>query len=67
VPEVWIFTEPGNPAHPAASRGQIFMKGGVVCIVRDGYFGGNEAAFRTWLATLREWDQTAVSRAMQKK
>jgi hypothetical protein len=67
VPEIWIFTKPGNPAHPAASRGQIFMNGVVTCIVRDGYFGGSEAAFRTWLASLREWDQTALARAKQQK
>jgi len=67
VPEVWIFTELGNPAHPAASRGQILMNGVVTCIVRDGYFGGDEKAFHAWLASLQEWDKTAMASVTKKK
>jgi hypothetical protein len=61
--EVWWLTEPGHPAHPAASRARILTNQhtGENCLVRDGYFAGKQQRpFTLWLRTLKSFDENAV-------
>jgi hypothetical protein len=67
VPEIWILTEPGHPAHPAASRGELLTNGHMTCIVRDGYFAGDERAFADWLNDLERYDEQAIARTRAHK
>jgi hypothetical protein len=63
LPELWWFTEAGHPAHPAASRGQLMYNEQTreACLVRDGYFAGQESAFVDWLAELKRYDERIVA------
>jgi len=47
---IWVFTEPGHPAHPAVSTGVFYMNSITYGILNKGYFAGDEAAFRAWAA-----------------
>ena len=62
--ELWWFTRPGHPAHPAASRGQMMHNNQTqeTCLIRDGYFAGTEAAFASWLGELKRYDEQTVAR-----
>ena len=60
-PVVFIFTMPGHPAHPAVSRGAVLWNGSTACIVRDGYFAGDEMAFRGWISNLKKYDESVVN------
>lgn len=62
LPEVWIFTQPGHPAYPAVSRGVIVRNGTLTCVMRDGYFAGNESAFRAWMAELVDYDNHLIEK-----
>jgi len=64
LPELWWFTRPGHPAHPAASRGQMMYNAQTreTCLMRDGYFAGPEAAFASWLGELKRYDEQTVAR-----
>jgi hypothetical protein len=63
--EVWIFTLPGHPAYPAVSRGEIRKFGALLCILRDGYFAGDEPAFAAWLGDLTTYDKQVINRFRQ--
>jgi hypothetical protein len=66
LPEIWWFTESGHPAHPAASRGQIMrnVQTGQTCLIRDGYFAGQEPAFAEWMNELKQYDKQTVERVL---
>jgi hypothetical protein len=61
--ELWWFTDAGHPAHPAASRGQIMTEreSSLTCLVRDGYFAGEESPFAAWMRTLRKYDDDTIA------
>ena len=65
LPELWWFTEPGHPAYPSASRGQMVRSEatGMVCLIRDGYFAGQEAAFSAWMDSLKKYDAMIIEKA----
>jgi hypothetical protein len=62
--EIWWFTKPGHPAHPAASRGQVMTDTSTreTCLVRDMYFAGDEQAAAGWLKALKDYDERIISR-----
>jgi hypothetical protein len=66
LPELWWFTEPGHPAYPSASRGQMMRNDatGAVCLLRDGYFAGAEAPFAAWMDWLKKYDQATIDRVV---
>jgi hypothetical protein len=66
LPELWWFTEPGHPAFPSASRGQILQNPASqqICLIRDGYFAGKEAPFADWMAALKKYDDMIVQKAL---
>ena len=69
TPELWWFTEPGHSAHPSASRGQLLFNQnlGEICLLRDGYFAGDEGAFASWLQELKQYDEATVDTFMRMK
>jgi hypothetical protein len=64
VPEIWWLTEPGHPAHPAASRGQMLFDPttGETCLVREAYYAGAEAPFAAWMKALKNFDELTIQR-----
>jgi hypothetical protein len=63
-PEIWWFTESGHRAHPAASRGQMAREArtGETCLLRDGYFAGEEVPFAAWFNELKRYDEATLQR-----
>ena len=48
-PTIWVFTRPGHPAHPAATKGVMIFRDSVVDIDRTGYYAGDRSAFMAWM------------------
>jgi len=48
-PTIWVFTRPGHPAHPAASKGVMIFRDSAVDIDRTGYYAGDRKAFMAWM------------------
>ena len=69
LPELWWFTEPGHPAYPSASRGQILYNKALrqTCLIRDGYFAGQEAPFADWMMALKKYDEMIVGKALERR
>lgn len=62
---IWIFTRIGHPAHPAVSRGILFLRqatGGVrLGIDRSGHYAADQVAFDKWMKELVELDLIQVA------
>ena len=60
--ELWWLTEPGHPAHPAFSRGQMATNPDTreTCLLRDGYFAGPEEPFAQWFRELKRYDEQTI-------
>lgn len=62
---IWVFTSFGHPAHPAVSRGVIFVSpvpgGTVLSIDRSGHYAGNRAAFDKWMHEFAILDQQQIA------
>jgi hypothetical protein len=63
---IWVFTEPGHPAHPAVSTGVFVTYPQSYGVVHRAYYAGDEPAFRAWavsalgdLLILDKWKQAA--------
>jgi hypothetical protein len=58
---IWVFTLPGHPAHPAASRGvMVFSESGgstSVGIDRSGHYAGDLKAFDAWMEEFKRLDK----------
>jgi hypothetical protein len=69
LPEIWWFTEPGHPAYPSASRGQVLFhaQSSQICLQRDGYFAGDEQAFSAWMGELAGYDRATIERFKKSK
>lgn len=61
---IWVFTRAGHPAHPAVSRGILFVSqvtgGAVLGIDRSGHYVGDRAAFEKWMKEFAALDQRQV-------
>ena len=44
----YVFTQPGNNAHPAWTTRKLEMREGGIYLGRIGYFAGDEASFAKW-------------------
>ena len=54
---MWIFTRPGHPAHPACSRGILFLEPHRAAMDRSSYYAGDYEAFKTWAAEFHRLDE----------
>jgi hypothetical protein len=59
-PTIWVFTQPGHPAHPAASRGVMVFHGDAIDIDRTGYYAGDRPAFISWMHAFEILDTRQV-------
>lgn len=61
---IWVFTAVGHPAHPAVSRGILFVNrvpgGAVLGIDRSGHYAGDRAAFEKWMLEFAVLDQLQI-------
>src|SRR5438552_6946341 len=55
-PTIWIFTRPGHPAHPAATRGMMVVNSGVIDVNRVGYYAGDKDSYDRWMKEFRILD-----------
>lgn len=62
---IWVFTTVGHPAHPAVSRGILFLNrapgGAVLGIDRSGHYAGDRAAFEKWMHEFAVLDQRQIA------
>lgn len=62
---IWAFTLVGHPAHPAVSRGVLFVNrisgGAVLGIDRSGHYAGDQAAFEKWMQEFAALDQRQIA------
>ena len=67
--EIWWLTEPGHPAYPAISRGVVRWNEPTheICMMRDGYFAGDEEAFAAWFRELQGYDELTKKRFLEKQ
>ena len=55
----YIFTVPGHPAHPAVIKLRQMVVQGISGVGKTGHFAGDEAAYRSWLASVAPERATA--------
>lgn len=62
---IWVFTAVGHPAHPAVSRGILFVNrvpgGAMLGIDRSGHYAGDRAAFEKWMQEFAVLDQRQIA------
>jgi hypothetical protein len=54
--ELFVFTRPVHPAHPAAIHRRIFNKDGAFYVTTNGYYAGSQAAFDPLFAWYKQAD-----------
>jgi hypothetical protein len=54
--ELFVFTKPVHPAHPAAIHRRIFNKDGAFYVTTNGYYAGSQAAFDPLFAWYKQAD-----------
>ena len=61
---IWVFTSAGHPAHPAVSRGVMFInegpRGAFLGIDRSGHYAGDLIAFDKWMREFAVLDQRQI-------
>jgi Protein of unknown function (DUF4019) len=60
---IYVFTQPGHPAHPAVVVRKLVTVDGGTSINRMGHFAGNEQAFATWWKAFDSLDAAVKSEA----
>jgi ankyrin repeat protein len=59
-PTIWVFTRPGHPAHPAASKGVMTFRDRAVDIDRTGYYAGDRNTYTAWMEEFRVLDARQI-------
>lgn len=67
---IWVFTQPGHPAHPAFVERKMVMANGHVGIDRYGEFAGSKTSYVSWwhefdpldVRQIHEWERILKSR-----
>jgi hypothetical protein len=54
--ELFVFTKPVHPAHPAAIHRRVFNKDGAFYVTTNGYYAGSQAAFDPLFAWYKQAD-----------
>jgi hypothetical protein len=57
---IWVFTQPGHPAHPALTRGAMVITSETIGIERTGQYAGDRAAFVEWMKEFAALDARQV-------
>lgn len=63
----YVFTQPGNPAHPAALAREIDVQDAKVSVKEVGYFAGDEAEFNKLFSAFSEHNRRFVADANQQQ